>query len=193
MKARSSSIRAGRVESSLKPLFVAGLAGDGAAYAAFLTRLAVHLRGFYRRQGADVAMIAEDLVQEVLLSVHLKRGTWLASEPLLPWLIAIARHKAIDWRRSRGRRIQPLSFDEVVEPAGENPAETAGIARDLDGLLDTLPERQAAAMRLVRIEGFTMAEAARRTGQTEGAVKVGMHRALKALQTLVLRRGEAGS
>ena len=184
-------------ETELKALMLAGLAGDAASHARLLAALAPRLRGFFARRLGGQTAEAEDLVQETLLAIHLKRGLYDGSQPLTPWVQAIARYKLIDaWRRTGGRRME--SLDETDELLAEDVSEAAMARRDLDVLLDRLPKRQQALLRDVRIEGLSMAEAADRHGISVAAVKVGLHRSLKALQALVSRSGsspggEAGS
>lgn len=171
-------------ETELKALMLAGLAGDAASHARLLAAVAPRLRAYFaRRMGANPGE-AEDLVQETLLAIHLKRGLFDPSQPLMPWVHAIARYKLVDaWRRSGRRRLEPL--DEVEELMAEDTSEATMARRDLGVLLARLPRRQQALLRDVRIEGLSMAEAAERHGMSVAAVKVGLHRSLKALQSLV--------
>ena len=173
-------------ESELKGLMLAGLAGDKAAHGRLLAGLAPRLRAYFmRRMGAN-ASEAEDLLQETLLAIHLKRGMYDPAQPFTPWVHAIARYKLIDsWRRRGARPTEPIGEDDDF-PA-EDLSEGAMARRDLDVLLARLPARQGALIRDVRIEGLSMAEAAERRGMSIAAVKVGLHRSLKALQAMVDR------
>jgi len=103
----------------------AGLAGDSAAYRGLLEAITPHLRALVRRQLARAGNAdAEDVVQEVLLAIHLKRHTWMTDQPFTPWLNAIARHKVIDALRKRGRRSEsPIEGLEEILPA---PTEDEG-------------------------------------------------------------------
>ena len=165
-------------------------AGDGAAWREVLTVLNVRLRAYFiRRLGVDQASEAEDLVQDTLIALHNRRMTYDARQPFTAWAYAIARYKLIDhWRRRKIRRHVPL--DDVAESLWVD-AETGGdFSADLDRLLGTLPERQERLVRGVRIEGLSLAEAGERLGMTEGAAKVSLHRALKALMAKVTPRGD---
>ena len=171
-------------------LMRAALAGDEAAYRTLLADLARALRGVVRgalirfgRGGTD----SEDIVQEVLLSVHLKRASWNSALPFAPWLRAIARHKVIDALRRDGYRSH-ISIDDLVEePAA--PESDASDAHDADRLIAKLGERQQQIVRLVSLEGLSMIEAATRLRMTDVAVRVALHRALKQLAALY-RSGE---
>src|SRR5881227_221026 len=100
------------------------IAGDGGAYHRLLSAITPVLRAMARRGLARAGQPvdqSEDIVQEILLAVHLKRHTWDANAPLAPWLFAIARNKLIDWLRRRGRRV----FVNIDDFADSLPGETA--------------------------------------------------------------------
>jgi len=177
-------------ESRLRELLLRGLAGDALAYREFLERLGAHLRAFCRRRLAGLPDEVEDLVQETLLAVHLQRHTYDARQPLTPWVHAIARFKLVDLFRRRGRAAaitDPL--DEASELLASSDGEAHEARRDLRTLLAQLPERQRVAIECVKIEGLSASEASQRTGQSVSAVKVNVHRGLKALAALI-RSGE---
>jgi len=159
--------------------------GDRAAYGRLLAQIAPALRGLVRARGAGLGPEGcEDVVQEVLLAIHLKRHTWDEGQPLRPWLWAVARHKIVDAFRARGRRVfVPVEdFAEVLpDPAAPDPT----AARDTDRLLARIEPRAAEIVRSVALDGLSAAETGARLGMTEGAVRVALHRALKALSALV--------
>jgi len=173
-------------ETRLKALMLAALAGDATAYRALLSDLSAHLRAYYARRLAERAD-AEDLVQETLIAIHTRRASYDPAQPFTAWLHAIARYKLIDhYRRAKLRRTLPL--DEAGALFGQSEHEAADAARDLAKLLDTLPQTRRALIRHVRIEGLSTEETAARTGLSPSAVKVGVHRGLKALSALVKGR-----
>lgn len=169
-------------ERELRALMLRGLDGDQAAYRALLVRLSRHLRAFLLRRLQAWPDDVEDLVQECLLAVHNQRHTYQSDQPLTAWVHAIARYKMIDLLRAKSSREalhDPLDDDSellVDEQAGANEAR-----RDLGGLLQTLPDRQRLPILHVKLDGLSVAETARRTGMSESAIKVGIHRGLKAL------------
>lgn len=170
----------------------AGLAGDARAYRALLEALTPRLRALVARGlaragagGADT----EDVVQETLLAIHLKRHTWDASEPLAPWVWTIARNKTIDALRRRGRRIE-LPVDDWAEFLPAPPTRDPTEGGDVERLLGSLGERQRDIVRSIGVEDRSIRETAGRLGMTEGAVRVALHRGLKALAELY-RRSEA--
>ncbi len=171
-----------RRESRLLDLFTGGLAGDQVAYAHFLTELATMLRGYFRNRLPHQASDVEDLIQEVLLAVHNARHTYLPGQPLTAWVHAIARYKLADHFRAHAR-YDALSdpLDEAQDLLAAPDLEPAQAKRDLNLLLDQLPDRQRLPIVYVKLEGLSVSEAAQMTGMSESAVKVGVHRGLKAL------------
>ncbi len=169
-------------EPRLKALMLAALDGDAAAYRALLAALTPHLRAYFARRVGPAD--AEDLVQETLIAIHTRRASYDRSLPFTAWLHAVARYKAIDhFRRARLRRTLPLEAAESVL-ADEQP-ETITAKRDVERLLSALPQRKRELLRQVKLEGLSTAEAAERSGMSQSAVKVGVHRALKALSAMI--------
>jgi RNA polymerase sigma-70 factor, ECF subfamily len=170
-------------EHRLRDLLVAAQRGDAAAYADFLRELASLLRGFFRRRLTQLPDEVEDLVQETLLAVHNKRHTYEPQQPVTAWLHAIARYKLIDLLRARSGREalhEPLDDEHAALVSDAEPAALEA-RRDLAVLLADLPDKQRLPIQYVKIEGLSVAQAAQRTGLSESAVKVGVHRGLKAL------------
>jgi RNA polymerase sigma-70 factor (ECF subfamily) len=164
-------------------LMRAANAGDDAAYEKLLRQLAPVLRSAARRglfqagmSGAD----AEDIVQETLLAVHLKRQTWIADAPVGPWIRAIARHKIIDALRRRGRRVD-LRLEDFSDVLASPDAEPDLVASDVNRHLDELPAGQRNVVRAIAVEGASIGEAAGRLAMSNGAVRVALHRGLAAL------------
>jgi len=169
-------------EERLRSLLALGLAGDEAAYHAFLTGLGERLRAFLRRRLTRAPEEVEDLLQEILLAVHNQRHSYERSQPLTAWLHAIAKYKLIDCLRRRSRReLLQDSLDDVPELLASADREASEARRDLAKLLQTLPPRQRLPIECVKLQGLSVAEAAQHLRMSESAVKVGVHRGLKAL------------
>jgi RNA polymerase sigma-70 factor, ECF subfamily len=169
-------------EAQLKAMFLQGLVGDAMAYRDFLKILSRHLRAYLRRRLYRWPDDVEDLVQETLLAVHNQRHTYRADQPLTPWVYAIARYKFVDFLRARSIREdlnEPLD-DELLLFA-QSHFEPLEAKRDIDKLLQQLPDRQRLPIIYVKLEGLSVMETAVRTGMSESAIKVGIHRGLKAL------------
>ncbi len=176
----------GDLESRLAPLWRRAQAGDEAAYRESLALLAARLRAYLRRRLSARPEDVEDLVQETLLALHLQRGTHDPSLTVSAWAVAIARHKLVDHWRRRGRR-EGLhdAIDDVDEALLAVDDEDRGASRDLETLLRELPEAQRRAIVLTKLDGLSVAEAAARTGASESAIKVQVHRGLKRLAAFV--------
>lgn len=170
------------IEEHLRSLILQGLAGDAAAYRIFLDELMKHLRSFLRRRLGGLPEEVEDVLQELLLAVHNKRHTYDPKQPLTAWVQAIARYKLVDLLRHRSRRdalTDSLDEDDQVFAATANDATEAQY--DVAKLLLGLPDRQRLPILYVKIEGASVTDTAARTGMSISAVKVGIHRGLKAL------------
>jgi RNA polymerase sigma factor (sigma-70 family) len=174
------------VETRLKTLFMSGLGGDANAYRTFLADLSRHLRGFLRRRVSFLQDDIEDLVQEILLAVHNGRHTYRPNEPLTAWVHAIAEYKLIDLFRARSRRESLTDcLDDHDEMFADSDTEALDAKRDIGTLLDGLPDHHRLPIQHVKLEGLTVAETARLTGMSESAIKVGIHRGLKALTAML--------
>ena len=171
-------------EPRLKALMTASLDGDATAYRDLLRELAAYLRAYYRRRLHDGGADVEDLVQETLIAVHKRRASYDRSQPFTPWAYAMARYKLVDHlRKTRMRAAVPLDDrEDLFANDGQLSAEAA---RDVEQLLANLPPRQREAIRLTKLEGLSISEAARHTGQSAVATKVGVHRGLKRLRKLL--------
>jgi RNA polymerase sigma-70 factor (ECF subfamily) len=157
--------------------------GDDEAYRRLLGLVSLWLRSVIRRGLAAAGRSeadCEDVVQETLLAMHLKRGTWDDSQPLEPWLRAIARHKLVDYLRRRGFR-DHVDIDDYANSPEAAVSEDASATLDSRRLLAGLPERQRRIVEEMSLEGRPAAEVAVSLGMSEGAVRVSLHRALKAL------------
>lgn len=167
----------------LSSLMRAARLGDDAAYRRLLMQVATWLRGITRRSLAAAGRRvddSEDIVQETLLAMHLKRDTWDETQPLEPWLRAIARHKLVDHLRRRGVT-DHVDIEDLSETLAAPANDPVGPAADARRLLAGLPERQRRIVEGVSLDGQSAQEVGTRLGMSEGAVRVTLHRALKAL------------
>lgn len=172
-------------ESRWREWMVAAQAGDAPSYEKLLRELTPHLRGFVRRRLLDHAA-AEDVVQNVLVSVHRARHTYRAERLFGPWLYAIARNAVVDHTRARARRAgREVSLSEggVREPAVEPPELSRDrLPPELQEALDALPDKQREAVELIHLHDFSVAEAAQRAATTPAALKVRAHRGYRAMR-----------
>lgn len=162
-------------------------AGDQAAYCRLLKAILPAIRALVRRQIHRDDALVEDVVQDVLLTVHRVRHTYDPDRPFLPWLSSIVAARAIDTLRARSRRESWEVIDEeaVFAHLDESVAEGQGklAAREqLEVLLRRLPERQRRMVELVHLYELSLAEAAQASRTTLSAVKSVLHRAFTALR-----------
>lgn len=173
-------------------LMRAATAGDETAYRTFLQAVTPAIRAAARRNLARYGLSAgdaEDVVQDTLLAIHLKRQTWDSDRPIGPWISAIARNKFIDQMRRRGHRIQvPIEDMAEILAAEEQPAGLDGY--DITRMLENLNEKQRNVVRALAVEGASVRQTAERLKMTEGAIRVTLHRAVKALSAIYRERGE---
>jgi RNA polymerase sigma-70 factor (ECF subfamily) len=172
-------------EARWRSWMVAAQAGDVPSYEKLLRELIPYLGRFVRRRLLD-SNAAEDVVQNVLVSIHRARHTYRAERPFSPWLHAIARNGIIDQLRIRTRQANrevSLESDRVAEPAVD-PAETPTpqLSPELQRALESLTDPQREAVELIQVHGFSVAEAAERAGVTQTALKVRAHRGYRALR-----------
>ncbi len=166
-------------EAQYRAWMLAALEGDAGCYRLLLAALTGHLRAYFGRRLDGAA--AEDAVQETLIAIHKHRATYDPGQPFTAWAYGIARYKLLDeFRRSRRRALVPLDEAPALFAAEEN--EPAMARRDVGRLLAKLPEARRKLVEAVKLDGESVADIAARTGMSESAVKVGVHRALKALQ-----------
>ena len=151
-----------------------------ARIASYGLRAAVR-RGF-AQAGASLSDV-EDVVQETLLALHLKRNTWDPSQPLGPWVRAIARHKLIDALRRRGRRIQ-VPIESVLDTLAAEENSSGVDRQDAERLVNGLHGRQQEVVRAISLEGQSIRDVAQRLQMKEVAVRVALHRGLKTLASL---------
>lgn len=162
--------------------------GDGTAYRRLLLDIAPYLRSIVRRSRCDRNDI-EDVVQDILLTVHSIRYTYDPTRPFAPWLVAVANRRIIDRLRRQGRlrsRETELTHEHEFDQALGRKAEDA-IANTslLTAALDQLPASQRQAIELLRLKEKSLKEVSQESGININTLKVTLHRALKNLRKLI--------
>jgi RNA polymerase sigma factor (sigma-70 family) len=179
-------------ETDLAALMRAAQEGDGAAYARLLTAVTPLVRRLAasRWTGSDDP---EDVVQDVLLSLHQVRQTYDPQRPFLPWLMAIARNRLADVQRRQVRRSRgEVAVENLPETfSNDETKELVDQMADAEALaqaLAQLPPGQRRAVELLRINEMSLKEASAASGMSVVALKVSMHRAMTSLRTILTRR-----
>jgi RNA polymerase sigma-70 factor (ECF subfamily) len=156
--------------------------GDRQAYEALLIETASRVRAFVRRRVREADQV-EDIVQETLLSIHANRHTYDPERAYSPWMYAIAKHRMLDQLAKQRRRSAHESAGERVEeleaPIADEPTGFAERA------LALLSHAQREVIQLLKLEGYSVAEIALKTGRSETSVKVTAHRGYKQLRALL--------
>jgi RNA polymerase sigma factor (sigma-70 family) len=188
---RPWSSRSAEYDRCLADLMRSAQEGDKAAYARLLGEVSPLLRQVVRRrygflQPPDI----EDLVQEILLSLHTARATYDPQRPFLPWLMAIARNRMADGARSHARRsLREVAVERLPETfSGADTNTHENVYGDREALrqaMHHLPPRQREAVTLLKLREMSLKEAATITGMSIGALKVAVHRAVRTLRTLM--------
>lgn len=159
------------------------LAGDQRAYAILLQKTSRLLRPFLAKRlsfGNEV----DDLMQEILVSIHKARHTYDGNRPFKPWVYAIATFRLQDFLRSHysDHLRHAVDFDELEETLPENVTVSELNYESISVEVQKLPEKQATILQLMHQEGYTAKEVAEKMGMNESAVKVAAHRAYKVLR-----------
>jgi RNA polymerase sigma-70 factor (ECF subfamily) len=162
--------------------------GDAAAYAELLTEITPLLRREVRRRRQFwTAQDVEDLVQDVLLSLHAVRATYDPARPFLPWLIAITHNRIIDGTRRQIRRnANEVTVDELPETfaddAANRQADPYGDPEALRRAMQQLPPGQRQAVEMVKLREMSLKEASAASGMSVAALKVAVHRGIATLR-----------
>jgi len=161
--------------------------GDGAAFARFLVVVTPTLMTVIRRRGEALpADQHEDILQDVLLAIHLKRQTWRRDAPVRPWLYALARYKVVDAFRKRGANVN-LPIEDFADVLPEENAAVPLSARDADIMLGLIDARSASLVRAMALDGKSAEEAGEAVGLTAAAARVALHRAIRRLSSFAER------
>jgi RNA polymerase sigma-70 factor (ECF subfamily) len=184
---RTRTVHTDEAEWHWTVLMEQSLDGDCTAYHRLLSLLTPALRRAIRSRAESAGLEAEDVVQEVLLALHLKRNTWIRGTPIAPWVAAIARNKLVDAYRRRGRRPE-IPIDSVVDTLLSGGDDHDDRSLDLERAFAGLPARQREVLQAVSLEGHSAREAAARLEMSEVAVRVTLHRGLKTLAALFRKK-----
>lgn len=169
------------ITERLRSSLLAGLAGDRAAYADFLSQLSPILRRVIGRK-IPVSEV-EDVLQEVLISIHKARHTYDGDRPLMPWVMAISGFRVTDYLRKsysqmRHKSVDIADYENILTDVTEDTSQNESI----DALLSGLGEREQGILSLMHVEGYTAKQVGSKLGMKESAVKVAAHRAMKKIR-----------
>lgn len=157
--------------------------GDAGAYRDLLTGIVPLIRRSILKS-LPTPDLADDVVQEVLISIHKALHTYDSDRPFLPWLMAIVSFRRTDFLRQHyaAYKNRQVSLESVDLPDYLDKGESEASFKDIEEALDSLPDKQKRVVELLKIEGYSTKEVSEKTGLSESAVKVTMHRALQKLK-----------
>ena len=172
-------------EDQLRDLMVRYQQGDAGAVETLVANLSPALLRFCSGPGMSPSD-AEDLVQDCWLRIHRARHTYLPSEPLLPWIFAVARYTRLDaYRRRRRLGSREVLVAGTPEPVRAAPARGSGVME----LVDQLPDGQREVVVMLKVVGMSLEEVAGATSSTVGAIKQKAHRAYATLRRMLTDTG----
>jgi RNA polymerase sigma factor (sigma-70 family) len=174
-------------------LMAAAQGGDRAAYERLLRDILPFLRALVGRQQRTPDRV-EDVVQDVLLTVHRVRHTYDPARPFAHWLAAIARRRSIDALRRRGRTeaaevLDTQAYETFADPRAKAEVEARDRAAILGPAIASLPRGQREAVELLKLRQLSLAEASRASGRSVASLKVNVHRAIRALRAQLMGGG----
>lgn len=170
-------------------LAAAAQGGDSKAYNRLLAELVPYLRAVLSPGLADKSAV-EDIVQEILISVHKSLNTYTPGRPFKPWLFAIANFRRTDYLRRHyaGQKHNLLPLDAADEVIADPVVTLDGASdeyREVQSALETIPQKQRDVFTKLKLEGYTAQEVANQTGMNVSAVKVSAHRTLQKLKAML--------
>lgn len=167
-------------DTSIAALMARSQNGDADAHEAVLRFCMRWLTRYF--SGKIHADQVQDLVQETLISVHTKRASYDASRPFLPWLAAIARYRWID----RLRKVYRTEIDNIrIEPDAIDPEDEIAAAISIERMMQVLSQTQQSSIKLVKLQGYSVAEAAVMSGMSESNVKMNIMRGIRKMSAFI--------
>ncbi len=177
-------------EENWARLMTLAQAGDSKAYEKLLRELSLYIKGIVRKRLDDPSR-CDDVNQDILLALHKARHNFDSSRPFLPWLHAIIRFRLTDHLRKiyAGKRFEELDLDSSYGETFCEPQTNDEVDGPLLQALESLPEKQRLAVKLLKLDGLSVKEAAQSLGVSESALKVNAHRAYKAMKIFLTGKG----
>ncbi len=173
----------------LTELFRAGIAGNTALYNQFLQQISGILRRVLAKRLSSNDI--EDVVQEILISIHKARHTYDGQRPLMPWVMAIASFRINDYLRKVYKHGQnTVNVENIAETLADDVTESYGDTESIDELLKDVPARQKRILTMMYVEGHTAKETGKQLEMNESAIKVAAHRAIKKIRDKVGSRDQ---
>lgn len=170
--------------------------GNRASYELVLREIVPFIMALVSRQHGPRDRV-EEVVQDVLMTVHRVRHTYDPSRPFKPWLSIVARRRSIDLLRRRARRSalevsDALAYETFADPDANRAMEVHAKTEGLGDAIAGLPRQQREALELLKLQELSLVEASRVSGKSVAALKVNVHRAIKSLRVRLRGDGTTG-
>jgi RNA polymerase sigma-70 factor (ECF subfamily) len=158
-------------------------AGDREAFHALFKDIGPFIIRSLQRRLPDSREV-EDICQEVMVAVYKSRHTYQPNRPFEPWLFGIIRNvTGKHFRRDQERLVLEVPVDDLPELCAEDSWTPEIEWREAVGQLSFM---QIEALGLTKLQGLSVAEAAKRTGTSISSIKVRVHRAYASLKRPLL-------
>ena len=163
------------------------LNGDSEAYKTILEKLGEKIDTHLQFKIFDKEDIP-DICQDILISVHNARHTYDSNRPFLPWVMAITRYKTIDYIKSKTRKTQTFTpFDNIEESAlFSESLDNICSSMEVETFMATLKQPERELLSFVKLEGYSVKDAAEKFSMSESNVKTSVHRIVKKLRHIAL-------
>ncbi len=157
--------------------------GNAAAYRSLLSELVPMIRRAIVKSLPN-PQNADDVVQEILMSVHKALHTYDPHRPFWPWIHAIIQFRKADYLRQYYAQHDnsKLSLDDPDTPDYLITSGPNGTIKDIEDAFEALPDQQKKVVELMKIKGYSAEEVSQKTGMSVSAVKVSAHRALQKIK-----------
>jgi RNA polymerase sigma-70 factor (ECF subfamily) len=165
----------------LEALMKKAVSGDSRSYNEALKRIASILRCYVAKR-INSPQEVDDVLQEILISIHKAWHTYDGERPIMPWIYSIAKFRIIDHLRKIYGSAKSITLDDLPEIEDENVTNSQSFYESIEKEIESLPGKQPAILKLMHFEGYTSREAAERLGMNESAVRVAAFRAYKLLR-----------
>lgn len=172
--------RAGGNSKEWNQLMALAQDGDADSYRLLLSEVASYLRPIIRSRVSD-SSYHEDIIQDILMTIHRARHTFNPERSFKPWLYAITESRIIDHlRKGRGKNEISSDFIEEISESDDLPNSSL-VLRDFRELVKTLPQKQQEIFLMLKLEGLSIKQVSKKLSMKESAVKVAAHRAYKKI------------
>jgi RNA polymerase sigma-70 factor (ECF subfamily) len=168
-------------KSNLEKLITEFRNGDQKSYRTFLIEISKIVKVVVGKKIAKNDV--EDVVQEILISVHKSLHTYNLDRPFFPWLYAICCFRINDFLRKfyLQQSHKTLDIDDVIDFLQDVTNDPSN-SELINEIFLTIDKKHQHILTMVYLEGFTFKEAGEKINMSESAIKVAAHRIVKKIK-----------